>query len=293
MISRDGKSAICARIESDHPVGNQGAGWLHRINGDTTIVIPPAPKINIQQLKKAPPDRLNTVYLALLNELPLSENHHNNLLSRGLSDAEIQNLKYRTLPIDGYNTIAYRLSKTHRLAGVPGFYLDNGNVKLAGVAGIFIPVRDTRGRIAGCQIRCDHAEGGKYRWLSSANYPWGCSSGAPAHVARADDISEIWITEGPIKADIAAIKLSRTVLAVAGVGNWPGVIPILSDLRPARVVVAFDRDNITNQAVKLHTDNLISYLINCGICTYEATWNPDYKGIDDLLNKKEIRWLNP
>jgi len=32
LTSEDGKSAICARTESDKPAGNKGAGWLHTLN---------------------------------------------------------------------------------------------------------------------------------------------------------------------------------------------------------------------------------------------------------------------
>ena len=57
---------------------------------------------------------------------------------------------------------------------------------------------------------------------------------------------EAWITEGPIKADIASLKLGRVVLAVAGVGNWLGVIPIIRELRPERVIISFDMDKNQN-----------------------------------------------
>jgi hypothetical protein len=94
---------------------------------------------------------------------------------------------------------------------------------------------------------------------------------------------EVWITEGPLKADIAALKLSRVVLAVPGVGNWPGVIPIVRELKPKRAIIAFDMDKISNPAVKLHSDALMACLIKCGIRTFEADWDTGRKGLDDLL----------
>jgi len=48
--------------------------------------------------------------------------------------------------------------KPVKLAGVPGFYLEAGHWRLAGPAGITIPVRDTRGRIVGLLVRCDNAD---------------------------------------------------------------------------------------------------------------------------------------
>ena len=135
------------------------------------------------------------------------------------------------------------------------------------------------------QIRCDTTEnGGRYRWLSSRGYFAGCSPGAPVHVAGPVSTSrEIWITEGPLKADIVALKLGRVVLAVPGVGNWPGVIPVIREFTPARAIVAFDMDKLTNHAVQLHRDALTTYLIKSGMRTFEADWDQECKGLDDLL----------
>ncbi len=240
LISQDGKAAICARIESDKPAGNKGAGWIHML--DNSMLLPPIkPRPDTKQKVKAAPDLLDTAYRALLIELP-SETHRDNLQRRGLIDTEIDSLGYRTLPANGRRELIKRLQASGvRLAGVPGFYLEAGQWQLAGPVGIAIPVRDTKNRIVGLQIRCDKAEGGRYKWLSSRGFNAGCSPGAPVHVAGKISVNgEVWITEGPLKADIAASKLGRLVLAVAGVGNWPGVIPIVQELKPKRVVIAFD-----------------------------------------------------
>lgn len=42
-VSNDGDWALCARVESDKPCGDKGAGWLHRINAPL-YVPPPKPK---------------------------------------------------------------------------------------------------------------------------------------------------------------------------------------------------------------------------------------------------------
>lgn len=283
-MSQDGKTAICARIESDKPAGNKGAGWLHKL--DTAMPLPlPKPRPDVKQTPKAAPDVLDTAYRALLAELPLFETHRQNLQRRGLTDAQIASLGYRTLPPNGRRELVNRLQANGgRLAGVPGFYLEAGQWQLAGPAGIAISVRDTRGRIVGLQVRCDRAEGGRYKWLSSRGFNAGCSPGAPVHVAGPVSTNdEVWITEGPLKADIAALKLSRVVLAVPGVGNWPGVIPIICELRPERVIISFDMDKNQNATVRLHLDTLTAYLIRRGIRTFEADWDTHFKGIDDLL----------
>ena len=284
LISQDGKVAICARIESNILAGKKGAGWIHTL--DHSMLLPsPKPRLALKQIQKAAPDVLDTAYRALLAELILSEVHRENLQCRGLIDIEIVRLGYRTLPVYGRRDLVTRIqAMSARLVGVPGFYLDAGQWQLAGSAGILIPVRDVKRRIVGLQIRCDHAEGGKYKWLSSKGFNAGCSPGVPVHVAGPVSVTcEIWITEGPIKADIAALKLGRVVLAVPGVSNWPGVIPIIRELKPERVIISFDMDKNQNAAVRLHMDTLTACLIRRGVRTFEADWDNQFKGLDDLL----------
>ena len=97
LLSQDGEAAICARIESDKPAGNKGAGWLHTL--DTDQPLPPLkPRPEAKQTPKAAPDVLDKAYRALLQELSLSETHRENLQRRGLTDAQIASLAYRTLP---------------------------------------------------------------------------------------------------------------------------------------------------------------------------------------------------
>ena len=285
LISQDGKAAICARIESGKPVGNKGAGWLHTLDNSNTLP-PLKPKHLVRESPKAALDVLNTAYRALLTELPLSETHRANLQHRGLTGYEIHALGYKSYSVNGRQAVVQRLTAQGiKLTGVPGFWLDSNEIKLSGPAGIAIPVRDTRGRIVGLQIRCDSTENGsRYKWLSSRGCFAGCSPGTPVHVAGPVSTNgEVWITEGPLKADIVALRLGRVVLAVPGVGNWPGVIPIVRDLTPARVIVAFDMDKLTNHAVQLHRDALMTYLIKRGVRAFEAEWNQEYKGLDDLL----------
>jgi len=288
LLSPDGKAAICARVENNKPVGIKGAGWLHML--DSGPLLPPLKFIPVaKQVPKAVPDVLDKAYRALLSELSLSETHRENLRHRGLADTEVENLRYKTLPAYGRRELVTRLqARGIKLARVPGFYLEAGWWQLAGPAGIVIPVRDIKRRVAGIQIRCDKAEHGKYKWLSSRKFNVGCSPGAPIHVSGpVSACREVWITEGPIKADIAALRLGHTVLAVAGVGNWPGVIPIIRELKPERAVIAFDMDKATNPAVKLHSEALTACLIKRGIRTFEADWDTHFKGLDDLLTGDE------
>ncbi len=284
LTSCDGEAAICARIESEEPVGNKGAGWLHRLKDTRLPPIKPKPPAAVSS--KASPEVLDRAYRALLSELSLSETHRANLQRRGLTRSDMDTLGYGSFPATGRQAVIRKLTRQGiELAGVPGFWLDSHEIKLSGPQGIRIPVRVTKGQDTSMQIRCDTTEnGGRYRWLSSRGYSAGCSPGAPVHVAGPVATNgEVWITEGPLKADIAALRLGQMVLAVPGVGNWPGVIPVIHELKPARVIVAFDMDKLTNHAVQLHRDALITYLIKSGVRTFEADWDQECKGLDDLL----------
>ena len=283
LISQDGNAVICARTQNNYPVGNSGAGWLHRLNSGSVHVFTTEQQPQISPLAKH--EVLNTVYQSLLNKLSLSAAHRLQLNQRGLNDDQIYYLNYKTFPGNSrQEIIANLVNEGMNLSGVPGFYYQNGRWQLAGRAGIAIPIKDIKKRIIGIQIRCDNTVNGKYKWLSSRGFNQGCSPGTPVHLAgRITFRDEIWITEGPIKADIASLKLGRTILAVPGVSNWRGVIPIIKSLQPQKVIVAYDMDKITNHIVRFHCDELISYLIKQRIRTFEADWNPAFKGIDDLL----------
>jgi DNA primase len=288
LISYDRNACICARTQSDNRAGD--AGWLHSICLDHPIPLKPIRSLSIQQIPLASAFIRDQVYRLLLAELGLSEDHRHKLLARGLTHSQLVIPNYATLmPYGRRRIIRLLTAKGNKLGGLPGFYLDGDEVCLAGPAGILIPVIDLYNRVVGLQARCDDIQNGKYKWVSSAGLPFGCGSGSPIHVAQTPgiDFREVWITEGPLKADFAATKLKRQFLAVSGVSNWRGVMPIIQELKPERVIVCFDMDKNRNGAVRLHLDALTSCLIRNGFRTFEADWDSHFKGIDDLL--KETR----
>ncbi|MFC2068247.1 hypothetical protein ACFLTP_04495 [Chloroflexota bacterium] len=156
LILEDGKASICARIESDKPVGNKGAGWLHTLDMARPLQLL-KPILKAKQEPITSPDVLDKAYRALLQELSLSETHRENLQRRGLADAQAASLAYRTLPPNRRRELVNRLQSVN-LAGVPGFYLEVGQWQLAGPTGILIPIRDVKRRIVGLQVRCDNAK---------------------------------------------------------------------------------------------------------------------------------------
>lgn len=286
---------ICARVSSDREAG--AAGWLHHLgNGapDNGRLSALQSAHHADELPRADAISVDAVYRALLGLLALSDAHYAQLLQRGLSKAAIKRHSYKTLPRDGRPGLVQQLVAMVRagdlppLAGVPGFYMAEDArpyPNLSGPVGMVIPVK-VDGLIVGLQVRCDSATGGKYRWVSSAGKKYGTSSGAPVHVARGGDGGTVWITEGPLKANIAADILKVTVLGVAGVSSWRGAVELAKDLGATEVVVAYDMDKVTNPMVKHHSLKLGKALHDAGLKGMEAHWPLELKGLDDFLTNE-------
>ena len=290
-VSADGLAICCMRTPGERLLRN--GGWLYRpargalawTTGET-----PAASGAI----RAPAAVVDQVYRALLAELELSPADRAHLLGprRGLSPEAIARNGYRSLPRAGRSALC-RLLRTRlgpTLLGVPGFYLASGRsgpyLTLAGPAGLLIPVRDVAGRIVGAQIRSAGRGRRRYRWLSSAGRPQGVGSGSPVHVARPADLwnRRLWITEGPLKADIAAEYLGAVVLGIAGTSAWrsAGTLEVVAALRPPVVSIAFDEDGRPTTA--RHAADLATALAEAGFRVRLAHWDPARgKGIDDLL----------
>ena len=159
LYSPDGIT-ICARVESNHKAGN--AGWLHKPTDNRPVYIPQVKEKSVSQLPRASLERLNTVYLAMIKVLTLSTRHAEHLRARGLTSEQIELLQYRTLPLDGRGEIVRQIQgQGLKLAGIPGFWLSDDEVRLAGAPGILISVKDIKGRIQGLQIRADNPTSGK------------------------------------------------------------------------------------------------------------------------------------
>lgn len=91
-----------------------------------------------QPLSQKPPEpepkplaMRHDVYYDMLSHLTLSPKHHNDLLSRGLSEERISQNMYRSLPsgTSARRLLAGMLSDFHDLEGIPGFYVDTNEYK--------------------------------------------------------------------------------------------------------------------------------------------------------------------
>lgn len=243
----------------------------------------------------APINIRDAVYNAFLSKLVLYPAHRKILYKRGVTEEMIERKGYKsTLHMDSTQGLCRRLLMDgYPLQGIPGFYEKDGNWVFMTLPGFLIPVRDKKNRIQGLQIRVDEAvlkkktDLAKYVWQSSSGKKNGTSSGSPVHIARPSKptMQDIcYITEGPLKADIAAEYLGSTFIGIAGVGLYRQAVEAVKDLGVTTAPVLFDMDKISNKEVKKAENNLLEGLRESGIQTFTIEWNPAAgKGIDDVI----------
>ncbi len=289
-VSTDGTVACCMRVESGRALRN--GGWLHRLTDEPSC---PSSSIHLVNAtaRLAPLDRRDLVYRTLADELGLHARHKDHLLhSRGLPIAALDGFA-STPPRDlgrrrwTAGRVIGRLGNADVLHGVPGFYLDQGAqwVCRATAPGILVPVPDPAGNIQAFQVRLDRpgAAAPRYIWYSSRGKPGGVSPGAPVACWRPGMTtgSQIFITEGSLKAAVAAWHLSAHVIGVAGVSNWRRALDLLP--RKVAVTIAYDADADTNPLVARQQLELARGLFWAGHPVAIATWDRRYKGIDDAI----------
>lgn len=223
---------------------------------------------------------LDKVYRKLQEILHLSPAHREHLKSRGMSEQEIKKGGYRTLP--PINKRGWEcFFSAEEAKGTPGF-AKTGKWKLVSPEGLLIPVINHKRLLVAFRIRL-FGRHQKYIWMSSAKDPEGCTPGARVHVAEPSVMEEdqvVWITEGEIKANIAAEHLGTRVISVPGVSSWK---KIMSYPFPRTAVISFDQEYRTNNGVAKYARCIADALIEKGYDVFAALWDETYKGIDDLL----------
>ena len=251
----------------------------------------------------------------VLDTCVLLEADKNRLLQRGLTEAEIKRLGYKSYPDS--NTIK-KIIKTldeEGLSpkGVPGFYMNNDRYVMPRDEGILIPVRSINGNIIAFQIRHNKCQKGerKYTWLSTnpekvtngkQKYPMGTKSETFVHFNfnGARNAKSFFITEGPIKADILALKKHVNVIAVPGVNSYKKLTQSLEYIKKhynfSFVHELFDMDKLINLNVQRGIDKIKDLCVLQGYQWVDShwdykiednnyVWKGNYKGIDDWITK--------
>lgn len=253
----------------------------------------PMPKQPAPQNSERQPvslEQRHAAYSDMLEHLKLLDKHGENLLERGLSEERIRKNGYRSMPETerGRRLLADLLrSHGHELRGLPGFRTYYGEWTMSGPNGFLIPVRNKEGLIQGLKIRLDDEDDPdrKYRWLSSRNMPNGTRSYSWVHVTGDTTKKRAFLTEGPLKGDVASyLANDELFICIGGVNALGGLADTIRDLGVREIVEAMDMDQMVNKNVRNAVRAIRREVKSIpGIRYSKYTWNPAYKGVDDYL----------
>lgn len=244
----------------------------------------------------------NVVYNTFLDLLTLQGNHRTNLLQRGLTVEEIAKNKYRSYPADVKMRwdVCSKLSKKYDLSDIPGFFVNKADKwdMLTLPEGYFVPVRDAQGRIQGLQFRIlpfdKEKHDQKFLWFSTMGKNKGTGARQWVHVVRPDLIAQkdgvVWLTEGPLKADVSYFLSENPFLAVPGVSaNSLLTNEFLKELGVKHLIMAFDMDYKVNDKVKKALERLGGRLREYGYALSMAEWETEWKEEIKKDGKKALK----
>ena len=264
--------------------------YLELVEETKVYPMPQTPPPQTQERQPAALQQRHAAYSDMLDHLTLLDRHGENLLERGLSEERIRENGYKSMPETerGRQLIADLLrSCGHELSGLPGFRTYYGEWTLSGPNGFLIPVRNKDGLIQGLKIRLDDADAPnrKYRWLSSRGLPNGTRSYSWVHVTGGRSRKRAFLTEGPLKGDVASFLANDELfLCIGGVNALHGLTDTIRALGVREVVEAMDMDQMTNPNVRKAVLTMRKEVQKIpGIRYSKYTWNPAYKGVDDYL----------
>jgi hypothetical protein len=239
---------------------------------------------------RADGDTINQTYSMLLSLLNLANPHREHLLARGLSQEQITEFKYKSVPAFGQRQLCIKLLQSGcTLDGVPGFFKENGdwNVKLK-APGIVIPVCGIDGRITGMQIRLNTpVNGKKYIWVSSKDLDGGTSSGAPIHFIGDPTAKQVYATDGSLRGAIAHTLTGKSFICLPGVNGLNGLDEVLVALKTngtTTIIEALDIKKLNDKHISESAAKLRDKLFAHGFKVTSAVWgNISLEGVDDYF----------
>ena len=200
---------------------------------------------------------------------------------------------------------------------IPGLYVkEDGSITMLDLPrGYFVPVRGYYDcsdfpfgdLISGLQIRNDPLlfttpqwikdRYHKYSWFSSSCKETGCGTTGIENIhitGFPDDGSApkaVYITEGPLKADVASFLSCRPFLGLTGVSNTRQLPKLLEEMKrkgTEKGYICIDSDYREKSTVRKAMNSIEQNVLNAGLECEVLVWDAKYKGIDDwLLAKKK------
>lgn len=260
-------------------------------------------------------------YRELLSRLDLLEEHKRDLLKRGLSEKDIKDFMFKSVPQKNLDALGKEVAKAvgsvpRGKKGIPGFYGFPNNPTVApNKPGYFVPIMTAEGYISGMQIRHDplpenaseeeKINYAKYKAFESKKFEGGCSSSGIENIHYPflavypydkktlaeyginPDINEIFLTEGGLKADIAYTLSELPFMAILGVTNTRQLSDELKKLKMAcnlkTVHICLDMDYMKNVHVEKALVKIKGIITDCDLDVDMRVWPEKYKGVDDYL----------
>lgn len=279
---------------------NKAASELYKaLEGETAITHKDYSTPEKEETPRKSEEYLIKVYEAYLKKLFLRKEHKADLLKRGLTEKQIKEFGYKSVPKKPYFICKELIKEGYDLEGVPGFIKQkNGSYTAYDTPGYYCPVFNKDGRVIGFQVRVDEPKNGaKYLWFSSPD----CSCGGLITFLKGTSNVTI-ITEGINKATITYALLNGkiTLIGVPGIKVLGNLKSVLKD-HSNYVFEAYDMDKairttdekellkskrIENAAKDLR-DMVDKFNIPVSPLSWdfdkEAYWKGNYKGIDNFL----------
>lgn len=256
----------------------------------TKVMEEPADRVTLS--KPLSMEERDKVYRAMIKFLKLNFGDRQYLRKKGLRDPMIDGMQFRSLPNrEQRHKMVDALQKQGlTLLGVPGFYEKDGNVSFAPFEnGILIPIVSPDKKISGFQIRSTRPNTPKdkrYFALSTSTKPMGTKSEVYVHFVgpKKEEVHAIYVTEGALKADIAACISRIPFIALQGVNCTKFLAETLKQFPNLKTCyLAFDMDKFENENVLKAEKKLIEIIQKQNITPKVVNWDRKYKGIDDYL----------
>jgi len=194
-------------------------------------------------------DGYQKAYRDLHARLHLSPFWKEHLLKRGFTAEEIEKRGYRSIPYSPTDIVEplYLLYK-QEWQRIPGFVFSSSSPTILGEGCLLIPIRDINGEIRAFQLRNRDGKNPKYRWFSHDSL-----LSTPIH-HNPSSSTDLFLTEGPLKADYLSYKIGARILSYQGVNSLACLPLELEKIKGVtRAFIANDADGWYDTARRLAT----------------------------------------
>lgn len=262
-------------------VATNPPSFMHRRTGEcgcgtshgTEVTRPRKTSASVVRVSHSiPVERRDRVYRLLLEILDgLRPEAHEDLLRRGLTEEQIEHGLFRSIPVNMGARKEFLRSLRERcgdllLRGVPGLWDKNDRPffwyasKLEN-DGYVVPFLNEQGRVTGIQLK---VLGGKYLTARGSTF------GDMYHVAGPRGSGDLFVTEGGLKAEVAACLGGVWCFGVPGQGLSDEHLAAIQRLAPRRVIVALDEEE--NPQTDRAREVWLEKIFDAGLPTARATW---------------------